>query len=112
MEMTLLKKSTVYNQYNKSTRVPKNYGNQNRYTQRAFTNKKKNKKKNKQHKQTIIKSTQIKIDRKEESKKQATSREDNNVAKLHITLLTDWCVKTEQRANKTNRSEKAMKRKK
>ena len=35
-----------------------------------------------------------------ESKKQATSREDNNMAKLHITLLTDWCVKTEQRANK------------
>jgi len=82
-------------------------------TEKTKKKKKKNKKKkNKQHKQTIIKSTQIKIDRKEESKKQATSREDNNVAKLHITLLTDWCVKTEQRANKTNRSEKAMKRKK
>jgi hypothetical protein len=37
-----------------------------------------------------------------ENKKQATSREDNNVAKLHITLLTDWCVKTEQMANKTD----------
>jgi hypothetical protein len=37
-----------------------------------------------------------------ESKKQATSREDNNVSTLHITLLTDWCVRNEQIASKTD----------